>query len=487
MASQSADEQFVPLENDEEGAFKKATLYSETDTNPSMRCGMFCFSPSWLQVFSNMRSFSMYYGVCSLVTSALTAYLTSQVTTLEKQYGLSSSETGLLLSMNDIGFLVFVLIISLFSRYSNKPKILGIGVLVFGLSAILSALPHFAVPGLLVKDVSATNSSQERQLVPKSSQRLGDVTLCSDNNELLHGESSWNISADSERTCSSRNVENQSTSKFLVLFLISVGLFLQGMAKAPRLPVTYSFIDDNVVRTKTGLFAGVIGFLAIFGPTIAFIVGARVSRIYVTLEDVPFSRSDPRWVGAWWLGFVIFGSAAILLSGPLFMFPRKMRINSRNSDRQRLARQQQQSVDKKMAALQQIKDIPGAFRRLLTNYNFMSILIAGSLDMMAMAGGLAFAPKYLEVFFGLSIYKANMLQGITTFIAGAVGMLTGGFLVSKLKLSLAGCLKLIVVVRLISSLSSGVALLLNCPEVEVVGMSHLSFKPKRIGKGTACT
>lgn len=63
-------------------------------------------------------------------------------------------------------------------------------------------------------------------------------------------------------------------------------------------------------------------------------------------------------------------------------------------------------------------------------------------------------------------------QGITTFIAGAVGMLTGGFLVSKLKLTLKGCLKLIVVVRLISGLSSIVALLLNCPEVEVVGMSR---------------
>lgn len=79
-------------------------------------------------------------------------------------------------------------------------------------------------------------------------------------------------------------------------------------------------------------------------------------RFYYS-PDVPFSRSDPRWVGAWWLGFVIFGSAAILLSGPLFMFPRKMLINSRNSYRQRMARQQQQSVDKRMTAAEQIRSM----------------------------------------------------------------------------------------------------------------------------------
>lgn len=250
MTSQTVGEHLVPHDDDKEGS-----LYSETDTDPRMRCGMLCFSPSWLQPFSNMRSFSMYYGVCSLVTSALTAYLTSQMTTLEKRYGLSSSESGLLLSMNDIGFLVFVLIISLFSRYSNKPKILGTGVLVFGLSALLSAAPHFVASELPVEDTSATNSSQEPLLVSRASQRLDNVPLCLDNNWPRDG-SSGNISTDSERRCSSEEVEHQSSSKFWVLFLISFGLFLQGMAKAPRLPVTYSFIDDNVVRTKTGLFAG---------------------------------------------------------------------------------------------------------------------------------------------------------------------------------------------------------------------------------------
>ena len=30
---------------------------------------------------------------------------------------------------------------------------------------------------------------------------------------------------------------------------------------------------------------------------------------------------DPRWVGAWWLGFIVFGGGAILSSIPAFFFP----------------------------------------------------------------------------------------------------------------------------------------------------------------------
>ena len=33
---------------------------------------------------------------------------------------------------------------------------------------------------------------------------------------------------------------------------------------------------------------------------------------------------DPRFLGAWWLGYVIFGGLLILTSVPLFTFPSKL-------------------------------------------------------------------------------------------------------------------------------------------------------------------
>ena len=37
------------------------------------------------------------------------------------------------------------------------------------------------------------------------------------------------------------------------------------------------------------------------------------------------SQRDPRWVGAWWIGFLIFGSAAIIVSVPILLFPASLR------------------------------------------------------------------------------------------------------------------------------------------------------------------
>ena len=42
---------------------------------------------------------------------------------------------------------------------------------------------------------------------------------------------------------------------------------------------------------------------------------------YFLLVETDLTPEDPRWVGAWWLGFVILGSGAIITSVPTFFFP----------------------------------------------------------------------------------------------------------------------------------------------------------------------
>jgi hypothetical protein len=33
---------------------------------------------------------------------------------------------------------------------------------------------------------------------------------------------------------------------------------------------------------------------------------------------------DPRWIGAWWIGFLLFGILAIIVAIPLAFYPRRM-------------------------------------------------------------------------------------------------------------------------------------------------------------------
>jgi len=46
---------------------------------------------------------------------------------------------------------------------------------------------------------------------------------------------------------------------------------------------------------------------------------------YIT--EVPITPTHPAWIGAWWLGFVVFGLISMLVGFPLLCFPRRMRAN----------------------------------------------------------------------------------------------------------------------------------------------------------------
>lgn len=50
------------------------------------------------------------------------------------------------------------------------------------------------------------------------------------------------------------------------------------------------------------LFAAITIGVRILGPAAGFILGSFCTRLYVDLSDPGFGPSDPKWVGAWYLG-----------------------------------------------------------------------------------------------------------------------------------------------------------------------------------------
>lgn len=51
------------------------------------------------------------------------------------------------------------------------------------------------------------------------------------------------------------------------------------------------------------VFAAITIGVRILGPASGFILGSFCTRVYVDLSHDPnLLPSDPKWVGAWWLG-----------------------------------------------------------------------------------------------------------------------------------------------------------------------------------------
>lgn len=46
------------------------------------------------------------------------------------------------------------------------------------------------------------------------------------------------------------------------------------------------------------------------------------------------STKDPRWIGAWWLGFFVFGFIALIFSFPLLCFPRYLTQKNKRKEKE---------------------------------------------------------------------------------------------------------------------------------------------------------
>ncbi|CAG0917908.1 unnamed protein product, partial [Notodromas monacha] len=110
------------------------------------------------------------------------------------------------------------------------------------------------------------------------------------------------------------------------MFTIFMAFFVCGLGISVVQPLGLSYYDDNVKSTHAPLYHGTLSAARVLGPFFGYGLGALCLRLYVNPWDPPpgVTLEDPRWLGAWWLGYLILGSLMIVIGGCLFIFPRKL-------------------------------------------------------------------------------------------------------------------------------------------------------------------
>lgn len=61
------------------------------------------------------------------------------------------------------------------------------------------------------------------------------------------------------------------------------------------------------------------------GPVIGFVLGYACLSLYIDPSLHPvIEKDDPRWLGAWWLGWIILGAAMGTFAFLMAMFPKDL-------------------------------------------------------------------------------------------------------------------------------------------------------------------
>ncbi|XP_030622158.1 solute carrier organic anion transporter family member 3A1 [Chanos chanos] len=413
--------------------------------------------------FSNIKIFLVSECALMLAQGTVGAYLVSVLTTLERRFNLQSADVGVIASSFEIGNLALILFVSYFGAKAHRPRLIGCGGIVMALGALLSALPEFLTNQYDYKGMSWMELGQ-------------DVCLNVSSSEVSRRKS--------DELC-----DNRANTNMMYLLLIGAQVLL-GIGATPVQPLGVSYIDDHVKKKDSSLYIGILFSTLVFGPACGFILGSLCTNIYVDALFIDTSKlgitsDDPRWIGAWWGGFLLCGALLFFSALLMFGFPQSLSerpeeggmeseqamLPSPPGTRQSNGVLRNHEPNGSASCCQQLRVIPKVTKHLLSNPVFTCIILAACMEIAVVAGFAAFLGKYLEQQFNLTTTSANQLLGMTAIPCACLGIFLGGLLVKKLNLSALGAIRMAMLVNLISTACYVSFLFLGCDTGPVAGVT----------------
>ncbi|XP_065898056.1 solute carrier organic anion transporter family member 4A1-like isoform X2 [Dysidea avara] len=352
------------------------------------------------------------------------------------QYKFSSTQLGMLPSTFDIVTVLVVLFVSYFGGKRYKPKLLGVGCFIQGIGALVFAIPQFVTEDYKIgKDA---NLSLEE---------------CSDPSDF------------------SPECDDNSNN---VYFLFIIAMILLGLGASPLFTVGISYIDDIVHPNRAPIWIGIVFVLAVVGPAVGFGLGGAFLTIYVDpWTETTLEQTDTGWVGAWWMGFVLFGILSLILSVPFFMFPETY-LDTYSIQQERIKqmsiKRNKQVTKEDLNKWPKSKDLPKQFLDIMARLPFLFLVLAFAGQIFVVAGLVAFIPKYIQSQFGFTASTSGLISGSIAISTAGAGIILGSLLVSFLKPPMKRLTFYFSVINFISSVFY-LVFLIRCPTYDVAGVT----------------
>ncbi|KAJ8984527.1 hypothetical protein NQ317_010998 [Molorchus minor] len=380
-------------------------------------CGVWFLKGPCLQKFANKKAYVFLYGLLGCVFSAAYAYFNGTITTLEKRFKIPSRTTGIITVGNDLSQLLVSVILSYYAGRGHRPRWMALGMYTVVLFCLLTALPHFLY--------GAGTDALSLTLEHRTSENASSEALSrQQSRSLCHNENS------TESEC---EVEGGNYSPQLILFTAQ---FISGIGGSLYYTLGVSYMDDNIKKSKTPALFSFSYFIRMLGPSLGYGLASVCLKLYINPTLTPtIDNRDPRWLGAWWLGWIILGIVIFIFSTLLALFPKTLpRAAVR---KEMLKRQASKASSTKMEPDVELptsfKDMMKTFRRIVQNPTLMLNNFAAVFYFLGYMPYWIFLPKYIETQYRQSASASNLITGSAGLVFSAIGILLSGLIISKYK------------------------------------------------------
>ncbi|XP_068085644.1 solute carrier organic anion transporter family member 74D isoform X2 [Anabrus simplex] len=336
---------------------------------------------------------------------ALGSYFVGTISTMEKRFKIPSRTSGIISSAWDIGSFFSLLVFAYLGSRGHKTRYVAAGTFAIGLSCFLRLVPHLLFgPGQ--DAVELTEEYGASLVLLNESSREDGVALCG---KPFTGQ----------EDCSDSGAISMPA---IILFMAHIIL---GIGGSMYYTLGMAYLDDNTKRSKAPVYLAITQCVRMLGPTLGFVLASYTLSKYVDPSLHPtIGTKDPRWIGAWWLGWAPLGTVSCCLAAIMLLFPKHL---------PRAAQRKAESSKPRIQRQKSFKDFKMTFAKLVKNKVLVLNTCSGVCFMFGYIGYWIFMPKYLETQYRQSAARASLISGSVGLIFSALGIMASGLVISKFK------------------------------------------------------
>eukprot|EP00111_Clytia_hemisphaerica_P003959 TCONS_00011354-protein len=387
---------------------EKLKVRNEDEDERTFLCGFRDWTPKCLQFFADIHWFIPFISLCSLVQGMLVSgFINASIPHIEREFGLTSTQSGILLASNDLTGFLFVMFVSYYGEKGHKPTWLGAGSILIGIGAFIYSLPKF----------------MKGDYQPLSTTATFDYNKY----ELCHHNSSSTIIDLPSHSCT---ITDDSSGLYLTI--LCVANMLMGIGATPLNTLGAAYLDENVSPKNSPIYIGIWYGMIILGPSVGFSAAAGFLNEYTNMDGkIPdgIDQLSPLYVGRWWYPFATLGWILVFNGFILMLFPKKMpgalKIREKAIKKGHV---QEESKELEEIRKRGFIGFLKATLMLLKNKYLVLVLLASSAKMFIATGVSPFFSKYLTMKYGADPTKANSMIGVILVIGALGGLIIGSII-----------------------------------------------------------